>query len=75
MKLNWQGSGLITHDMYYLLWARKAFRKVTPGNCLIPSDLSFESMLYQIHSRATGRTILALEVTTLSCMTHSTRRI
>jgi hypothetical protein len=47
MKMYWKGHGLIDHGDYYVIWTRYEKR---------------ESMMYQIRSRRTGKTILAIEV-------------
>jgi hypothetical protein len=47
MKMNWNGHGLIYHGDYYLIWTRYIKR---------------ESMMYQIRSKRTGKTILCIEV-------------
>jgi len=47
MKIYWKGSGLKTHGNYYVIWTRNPKR---------------ESMMYQVRSRITGRTLVCIEV-------------
>ena len=47
MKIYWKGHGCVKHGNYYLIWGRNPRR---------------ESMLYQVRSSITGRTLLCIEV-------------